>query len=164
MRTARCRGEATRPPSSRSSRSRLSASRAKSDVTHLRDQYNVCFDEKITPDALRSGAKNLADTIKKCPAFLQEMLKKVVLIPVQQLVRGLSSDDTDTGSKGDPRKAARLLGIDERDVNVLVNLMHSKKLAKTGYNKADLNRIAKEINIKHEAEAILKALEDSGFI
>lgn len=42
--------------------------------------------------------------------------------------------------------------------------MHSKKLAKTGYNKADLNRIAKEINIKHEAEAILKALEDSGFI
>lgn len=79
----------------------------KSDVTHLRDQYNVCFDEKITPDALRSGAKNLADTIKKCPAFLQEMLKKVVLIPVQQLVRGLSSDDTDTGSKGDPRKAAQ---------------------------------------------------------
>ncbi|QDU41227.1 Patatin-like phospholipase [Maioricimonas rarisocia] len=137
-----------------------------SDVEHLRDQYNVCFDDRVTPEALRKGAQNLADTIKKCPAFLQQMLTKVVLIPVQQLVRGLSSEeeDTGTGSKGNPRKAAQLLGIEEREVNVLMNLLNSKKLAKDGFNQGDINRAAKEINLRLEAEAIMKALEEAGLI
>ena len=130
----------------------------KSAVTSLRDSFNVYEDQDAIP------AKELATVEKdvgKVPVYLRKMLTTAVLIPLQQIHR---AEAPKKGKQGDPKKAAKLLGIDAADVNVLVNLLHSKKLADMGMGDEALKKAAEQINLKAEVKAIRSALVEAGLI